>query len=90
MAQMVVRVVSIGATDYVLGRAEHARHVVDRHTKLQKHSCAGVAQNVWGDIGAKARQVRAPYAMQCVPLSGLADQHIRSRSGWRAGASARK
>ena len=40
--KVIVRVVAIRAPDDVLRRAEDARHVIHRDTKLQEHRCAGV------------------------------------------------
>jgi hypothetical protein len=66
---MVVRMMTVGAPydffrraeDTRFRRAEDTRDIVDRHTKLQKHRCAGMPQNVRRHIRTKASEVaRSP------------------------------
>jgi hypothetical protein len=54
MAQMVMRMVAISATDHVLGSAQYPCHVVDGHAELQQHRRTSVPQDVRGNIGSQS------------------------------------
>ena len=45
MAQMVMRMMAIRASDHVLGGTQHPCHVVHTHSELQQHRGAGVPQD---------------------------------------------
>ena len=69
MAQMVMRMMAIRASDHVLGGTQHPCHVVHTHSELQQHRGAGVPQDVRGNIRPQSGEL--PCRPPRSPLLGV-------------------
>ena len=54
MAQVVMRMMAISASNNVLRGTQYSRNVVDAHSELQQHGRAGVPQDVRRNIGTQS------------------------------------
>jgi hypothetical protein len=52
VAEMILGMVSIGTSDDVLGRPQHAGYIVNRNAELQEHGGARVSKDVRCNVRA--------------------------------------